>query len=190
MPPTRANTNLFQVFRLKTNLSLVGGSLEFQNSRNSRNRSLEPTVTDRLRRPPYSPTASAAAATYGPPTHSSGASASPAGLKRGHAMTAAARQASAATEALSRALVAIASQGLRTHCSGPETHHYWTATTQPNALAVLACRGCPVARECGEAAEANDERHGVWNGVDRTVHPGRKAKTRQRATRSRDHCHY
>jgi hypothetical protein len=32
-----------------------------------------------------------------------------------------------ANEALTRALLTIASQGQRTHCSDPETHHYWTS---------------------------------------------------------------
>jgi hypothetical protein len=90
-------------------------------------------------------------------------------------MTSSRDAAAHANEALTRALVTIAAQGQRTNCSAPETHHYWTSDhPTERALAVLACRGCPVGRECGEAAEANDERHGVWNGIDRTVHPGRK----------------
>src|SRR5829696_384498 len=33
----------------------------------------------------------------------------------------------AESEALTRALSSIAAAGLRTHCSDPETHHYWVS---------------------------------------------------------------
>jgi hypothetical protein len=42
-------------------------------------------------------------------------------------MTTTRMRAAQASDALTRAPVAIASQGLRTHCSDPETHHYWTS---------------------------------------------------------------
>jgi hypothetical protein len=92
-------------------------------------------------------------------------------------MTTAATQlrASQASDKLTIALLTIASQGLRTNCSDPETHHYWTSEHQAERrLAVRACRGCPVLVECGEAATANDERHGVWGGRDYTRRPGKK----------------
>jgi Transcription factor WhiB len=86
--------------------------------------------------------------------------------------TATARQAS---DKLTIALLTIASQGLKVHCGQPETHHYWTSEYEAERrLAQLACDGCPVGRPCGEAAEANDERWGVWNGVDRSVRAGKK----------------
>jgi Transcription factor WhiB len=86
--------------------------------------------------------------------------------------TATARQAS---DRLTIALLTIATQGLRVHCSDPVTHHYWTSEHEAERrLAQLACRDCPVGRECGEAADANDERWGVWNGVDRSVRLGKK----------------
>jgi Transcription factor WhiB len=89
-------------------------------------------------------------------------------------MTATRMRARQASDALTRALLTLASQGGRTNCSDPTSHHLWTSEHQgERAIAAMLCRGCPVGRECGEAAEANDERHGVWNGVDRTVHPGR-----------------
>lgn len=75
---------------------------------------------------------------------------------------------------LTRSLIQAASRGLRPHCSQPETHSYWTSEHEgERAHAALWCTGCPVWVECGEAAEANDERHGVWAGVDRSVRPGR-----------------
>jgi hypothetical protein len=87
-------------------------------------------------------------------------------------MTASARLAS---DRLTIALLNAAVRGERPHCSDVETHNYWTGEhPAERALAALACRGCPVGRECGEAAEANDERWGVWNGVDRSVRAGRK----------------
>jgi hypothetical protein len=80
-----------------------------------------------------------------------------------------------ASDRLTIALLNSAVRGERPHCSDVETHHYWTSEhPAERALAALACRGCPVGRQCGEAAEANDERWGVWNGVDRSVRPGRK----------------
>ena len=90
--------------------------------------------------------------------------------------TAAARlRASQASDKLTVALLTIASQGVRTNCSDPETHHYWTSDHEPERrLAARARTGCPVLVECGEAATANDERHGVWGGRDLTVRPGQK----------------
>jgi hypothetical protein len=35
-------------------------------------------------------------------------------------------------------------------------------------LAALMCGGCPVISECGDAADANGERFGVWSGRDYT----------------------
>jgi hypothetical protein len=79
------------------------------------------------------------------------------------------------TDQLTRALLNIAARGQRTHCSDPTSHHLWLSEHPgERAIAAMLCRGCPVITECGEAAEANDERHGVWAGVDRTVRPGRK----------------
>jgi hypothetical protein len=72
-----------------------------------------------------------------------------------------------ASDKLTIALLTIATQGLRAHCSDPETHHYWLSEHPgEHALAVRACGGCPVFDECGEAAKANREQHGVWAGKD------------------------
>ena len=90
-------------------------------------------------------------------------------------MTTTARDARLASDRLTIALLTIAVQGLRAHCSDVATHHYWTSDHPvERALAVRACRGCPVFVECGEAADANDERWGVWSGKDYSVRAGRK----------------
>jgi hypothetical protein len=91
-------------------------------------------------------------------------------------MTTAAERARAteASDRLTVALLTIASQGLRTNCSEPQTHHYWTSEhAAERKLAVRACAGCPVLQECGEAAGANAERWGVWGGRDFTRPAGR-----------------
>jgi hypothetical protein len=73
---------------------------------------------------------------------------------------------------LTAALVRLAARGLRTHCSDPELHHYWTSEREKERrLAVRWCAGCPVSIECGDAAVAVGERWGVWSGVDRTPRP-------------------
>jgi hypothetical protein len=81
----------------------------------------------------------------------------------------------AASDRLTRALITAASQGLRPHCSDPGAE--WLLLSEHEAERVEAaglCRGCPVITEWGDAAEANQERWGVWGGVDRSVRPGRK----------------
>ena len=84
-------------------------------------------------------------------------------------------RASQASDRLTVALLTIASQGVRAHCSDPETHHYWLSEHAPErAIAVKLCTGCPVLQPCLEAARLNDERHGVWGGRDFTRKPGKK----------------
>ncbi|HEY6686932.1 MAG TPA: WhiB family transcriptional regulator [Propionibacteriaceae bacterium] len=47
----------------------------------------------------------------------------------------------------------------------PRKHHLWLSEhIKERALAVRLCRGCPVLRECREAATAHRERFGVWGG--------------------------
>jgi hypothetical protein len=80
-----------------------------------------------------------------------------------------------ASDALTTALVAMASKGLRPNCSDPESHRLWLSEHPPERqLAALMCGGCPVLTECGDAATANGERFGVWSGRDYTKAPGRK----------------
>jgi hypothetical protein len=78
-----------------------------------------------------------------------------------------------ASDKLTIALLTIASQGLRTNCSDPETHHYWLSEYRAERrLAVRACRGCPVLVECGDVGR--HQTFGVFGGVDRTRRPGKK----------------
>jgi hypothetical protein len=77
-----------------------------------------------------------------------------------------------ASERLTRALITLASRGQRPHCSQPEVHHYWTSEREKEReLAVRWCAGCLVLEPCGEAAETQQERWGVWGGAGRTPRP-------------------
>jgi hypothetical protein len=81
-----------------------------------------------------------------------------------------------ATDRLTQALITMAAKGLRPHCSDPESHCMWLSEhPQERALAARMCGGCPVIAECGDAADANGERFGVWAGIDRIVRPGKAA---------------
>lgn len=81
---------------------------------------------------------------------------------------------------LTRALVEAASKGQKPNCSQPETHHYWTSEHEgETALAAIWCTGCPVLEPCGQSAIANDERWGVWGGIDMTIRPGRAKQSKQ-----------
>jgi hypothetical protein len=83
-----------------------------------------------------------------------------------------------ASDALTIALLGLAEQGLRTHCSDPASHHMWLSEHDAErALAALMCNGCCVLAECGDAADANGERFGAWSGRDYT----RKPRTKQAA---------
>jgi hypothetical protein len=58
------------------------------------------------------------------------------------------------TERFTRALLDLAARGERTHCSDPKSHGLWLSeSVAGRRTAVELCRGCPVLRECGEAAE-------------------------------------
>ena len=85
----------------------------------------------------------------------------------------AARQAS---DALTRRLIDLARQGIRPRCGDYETSHYWTSEHEAERKqAAQWCTGCPMFLPCGQPAEANQERWGVWGGRDRTVRPGKAA---------------
>jgi hypothetical protein len=85
----------------------------------------------------------------------------------------------AASDRLTVALVTAASKGLRPHCSHPGGEWLWLSEHEADrSEAAKLCGGCPVITECGQAAEANQERGGVWAGVDRSVRPGRKKAAR------------
>jgi Transcription factor WhiB len=73
------------------------------------------------------------------------------------------------TSALTRALVDLASRGQRTHCSDPVSSELWLSDlTAERAQAARMSHGCPVIEPCSAAAEARQERFGVWAGVDMT----------------------
>jgi Transcription factor WhiB len=79
-----------------------------------------------------------------------------------------------ASERLLRALITTAARGQRTHCSDASLGELWLSEHEPErAEAARLCIGCPVFLPCGQAAEAHDERWGVWGGRDRSVRPGR-----------------
>lgn len=80
----------------------------------------------------------------------------------------------AATERLNRALLDMASRGLRTHCSDPGADLWISDRLEERREAVRLCQGCPVQTECLSAAQARRERFGVFGGVDMT--PDRKNK--------------
>jgi hypothetical protein len=77
----------------------------------------------------------------------------------------------AASDQLTLALLGLAEQGLRTHCSDPTSHHMWLSDHESErAAAVLLCDQCPVLTVYNDTAE-RDERWGVWGGVDFTNRP-------------------
>ena len=70
---------------------------------------------------------------------------------------------------LTRALVDLAGRGERPHCSDPGSSDLWLSDRKAERReAVKLCRGCPVFDPCGQAAQARQERFGVWAGVDMT----------------------
>jgi hypothetical protein len=82
-----------------------------------------------------------------------------------------------AYDRLTRALLDMAAAGLRTPCSDVSSHHFWLSEHEgERRVAARLCRHCPVELECRESAEANQERWGVWGGVDMSVKPGRKKR--------------
>jgi hypothetical protein len=65
-------------------------------------------------------------------------------------------------ERVTRALLDLADQGLRPHCSDRETHHLWLSEEiTERRTAVELCRCCPVLKPCGHAVDARRERFGV-----------------------------
>jgi hypothetical protein len=78
-----------------------------------------------------------------------------------------------AGDALTLALIELADLDLRTPCqTDPEGFFADSATFLADA--VEACTWCPVLELCGQFADANDERYGVWGGrlrSDRSSRP-------------------
>lgn len=68
-----------------------------------------------------------------------------------------------AAERLTAALVELASHGGRPPCGDWQERDYWLSDDPSEREQAAAwCAGCPVIRECGEAADENGERFGVW----------------------------
>jgi len=85
-----------------------------------------------------------------------------------------------AADQLLRSLPTLATRGQQTRCGDPADAELWMSDfPEERALAATLCHGCPVITACGEAAEANAEKFGVWAGVDRTIRPGRPATNRK-----------
>jgi hypothetical protein len=86
------------------------------------------------------------------------------------------RRGKAQADRLTRVLLDAATQGLRPNCSDPPSRHLWLSEHEAERReAARLCGGCPVFDPCGQAAEARQEKFGVWSGLDRTRAPGRKA---------------
>jgi hypothetical protein len=76
------------------------------------------------------------------------------------------------TARLNLALITLAQQGDRPRCSDPIDHQRWTSDDQRDRQIAMAwCAGCPIIVECGQAADARDERWHVWGGRDYTRKP-------------------
>lgn len=75
-----------------------------------------------------------------------------------------------ATENLTHALVRLAADGGRPPCGEYGGHELWFSNDAADrALAADRCLDCQVFAACGAAADEQDERWGIWAGVDRTA---------------------
>lgn len=80
-----------------------------------------------------------------------------------------------AQERLDLALITLAAQGRRPRCGEYGAGELWTSDDlEDRRQAVARCRGCPVLKECGAAADERREKWHVWGGVDRTPPKTRK----------------
>jgi WhiB family transcriptional regulator, redox-sensing transcriptional regulator len=61
---------------------------------------------------------------------------------------------------------------LRAACGTEDPELFFATDPADIEKAQRICCGCPVRLQCTLAAEANDERFGVWGGVDRSVQHG------------------
>jgi hypothetical protein len=86
-----------------------------------------------------------------------------------------ARDARRANDRLTMALLNAASRGDKIPCGDYSIAYlFLSESEQERKLACLACHSCPVFNPCGDAAEANGERFGVWSGRNYTRKPRRK----------------
>ena len=83
-------------------------------------------------------------------------------------------------DARDRALLDLAADGRRPRCGEPEDHLWWTSEKpDERARAAGLCGGCPVLRQCADAAEDEGEIF-VWAGVDHGNRPRTKTKASTR----------
>lgn len=88
---------------------------------------------------------------------------------------------SEASEQLHRALITLAGQGQQPPCTDLVVRHLWTSEQAiDREQAVTLCTDCPIRRECGQAASAQEERHHVWGGTDHTPRPKATTTTSRR----------
>jgi hypothetical protein len=88
-------------------------------------------------------------------------------------VTATAKHARAAAEALTRALIDLTSRGQRPSCGDYGTSHLWLSEDAgERRLAARMCAGCAVWAACDAAGV--HQRFGTWAGRDRTRAPGKK----------------
>lgn len=73
-----------------------------------------------------------------------------------------------AAEAMTHALVQLATENRRPRCGDPVTRDLWTSEKrEEREQAASWCVGCPVLHQCHDAAEETGETFGVWGGIDR-----------------------
>lgn len=84
-----------------------------------------------------------------------------------------------ARDRLDRALLDLAADGRRPRCGEPASHHLWTSEDRAErARAARLCSACPILRQCGLAAEEEQELF-VWGGVDHGTRPSKKTATKE-----------
>lgn len=66
----------------------------------------------------------------------------------------------------------------RAACGNLAEAEVFLAARASRRRAIAICRQCPVIVECGEHADANDQRFGIWGGVDRSRGPLHRLVTR------------
>jgi hypothetical protein len=73
---------------------------------------------------------------------------------------------------LTRALLDLGKQGIRTRCQNPTTNHLWLSEDQyERDLARQLCGGCPIMRACFNSAVGSHATWGVYGGHDFSVTP-------------------
>ena len=83
-------------------------------------------------------------------------------------MTAPKRRPTGAVDQLHRALANLSARGQLTPCAEHRGWLWLADDAEDRAIARRLCNPCPVLAECHDAAEANNERFGVWAARDRT----------------------